>query len=66
MQFLLAAGLGAALRIALVVAVPAFRMAAATAKRSRSATEVWLFGSPKRTPAGGKQLPTNEKLGRFA
>ena len=54
------------MRIALVVAVPAFSMAAATARRSRSATEVWLVGQPEANPCWGKQLPTNgQVLRRF-
>lgn len=52
------------MRIALVVAVPAFSMAAATARRSRSATEVWLVGQPeahhgssaRSSPTGGERL----------
>ncbi|KAG0721700.1 hypothetical protein GWK47_045904 [Chionoecetes opilio] len=36
-------------------------MAAATAARSRSATEVWLLGSPNRTPAGGSSFPRTGK-----
>ncbi|KAG0714405.1 hypothetical protein GWK47_014208 [Chionoecetes opilio] len=36
-------------------------MAAATAARSRSATEVWLLGHPNRTPAGGNSFPRTGK-----
>jgi hypothetical protein len=37
-------------------------MAAATAKRSRSATEVWLVGQPEANPCWGKQLPNNGQV----
>ncbi|KAG0708721.1 hypothetical protein GWK47_002654 [Chionoecetes opilio] len=37
-------------------------MAAATAARSRSATEVWLLGQPEPNPCGGKQLPKNRQV----
>ena len=50
------------MRIALVVVVPAFGMAAATAKRSRSATVVWLVGQPEANHCWGKQLPTNGQV----
>ncbi|KAG0720272.1 hypothetical protein GWK47_048864 [Chionoecetes opilio] len=41
-------------------------MAAATAARSRSATEVWLLGQPEPNPCWGKQLPKNgQVLRRF-
>ncbi|KAG0728413.1 hypothetical protein GWK47_032521 [Chionoecetes opilio] len=41
-------------------------MAAATAARSRSATEVWLLGQPEPNPCWGKQLPKNgQMLRRF-
>ncbi|KAG0723015.1 hypothetical protein GWK47_043431 [Chionoecetes opilio] len=36
-------------------------MAAATAARSRSATEVWLLGQPEPNPCWGKQLPRTGK-----
>ena len=50
------------MRIALVVAVPAFGMAAAAARRTRSANEVWLIGQPEANPCWGKQLPTNGQV----
>ncbi|KAG0712204.1 hypothetical protein GWK47_018998 [Chionoecetes opilio] len=37
-------------------------MAAATAARSRSATEVWLLGQPEPNPCWGKQLPKNGQV----
>ncbi|KAG0723483.1 hypothetical protein GWK47_005486 [Chionoecetes opilio] len=37
-------------------------MAAATAARSRSATEVWLLGQPEPNPCWGKQLPKNRQV----
>ncbi|KAG0716815.1 hypothetical protein GWK47_008769 [Chionoecetes opilio] len=44
----------------------AFGMAAATAARSRSATEVWLLGQARTEPCWGKQLPKNgQVLRRF-
>ena len=50
------------MRIALVVAVPVFGMAAAAARRTRSAAKVRLVGQPEANPCWGKQLPTNGQV----